>query len=157
MSSFNQSPGKSRGSALKTLLNVYWLRPETALWRAIDLMQLSHYEVTRPMLDLGCGDGIFSFIAMGGEFGPGFDMFRAVKDSREFFKGDDIYDYSTEELIKKDIVTPPRQKIDVGLDWKQNLLKKASELDLYELLVEHDANYPLPFADGQFDTIFSNI
>ena len=93
---------------------------------------------------------------MGGEFGLGFDMYRAVKDSKEFFKGDDIYDYYEEGLIKIDIVTPPRQKIDVGLDLKQNLLKHASELNLYDSLVEHDANYPLPFADSQFRTIFTN-
>lgn len=142
---------------LRKLLNVYWLRPETALWRAIDLIQLSHYKFTKPMLDLGCGDGIFSFIAMGGEFGLGFDMFRAVKESKDFFKGDDIYDYYVEGLIKRDIVTPPLQKIDIGLDLKENLIKKASELNLYESLVQHDANHPLPFAGGQFSTIFSNI
>ena len=157
MDSYRQNSDRSVRAILKTLLNVYWLRPETALWRAIDPMQLSHYEFTRPMLDLGCGDGIFSFTAMGGEFGLGFDMFLAVKDSKEFFKGDDIYNYYEEGVIKRDIVTPPRQKIDVGLDWKNNLLKKASELDLYESLVEHDANYLLPFNDGQFGTISSNI
>ena len=120
MSSVSQKPDKTM-DLLKKLLNVFWLRPETALFRAIDLMQLSHYEFTKPMLDLACGNGIFSFIAMGGEFGLSFDMFRAVKESGEFFSGEDIYN-SVNELIgdyplRMEMSRRPREIIDgLGAD-----------------------------------------
>lgn len=46
---------------LEQWLNVYWLRPENALWRTLDVIALEGMEVRQPSLDLSCGDGIFSF------------------------------------------------------------------------------------------------
>lgn len=51
---------------LKNFLNAYWLRPETALWRTLDVEAMRTFKVTSPSLDLGCGDGTFSFIRAGG-------------------------------------------------------------------------------------------
>jgi SAM-dependent methyltransferase len=141
---------------LKAFLNVYWLRPETAVWRARDVMELARFDLKAPMLDLGSGDGIFSFIWMGGELGPDFDAFQTVEDTAGFFQNRDIYDQVAREL-KPTVVTAPRRKIDVALDWKSNLLTKASWLGLYGSTVQHDANQPLPFPDASYNTIFCNI
>lgn len=51
----------------------------------------------------------------------------------------------------------PAQVIDVGVDLKLNLLKKAEKLRVYKKLVRHDLNKPLPFLNSQFKTIFSNV
>ena len=51
---------------LKNFLNAYWLRPETALWRTLDVEAMRTFKGTSPSLDLGCGDGTFSFIRAGG-------------------------------------------------------------------------------------------
>ena len=48
-------------STLKELLNVYWLRPETALWRAIDIEVMKNFDICGNSLDLGCGDGVWVF------------------------------------------------------------------------------------------------
>src|SRR5213075_1889943 len=51
----------------------------------------------------------------------------------------------------------PEFVIDCGADHKSNLLKQASRLEFYKRLVECDANRHLPFEDGEFRTVFSNI
>ena len=45
----------------KEYLNVYWARPETALWRTIEVEIIDKFRgeyLPYPVLDLGCGDGI---------------------------------------------------------------------------------------------------
>lgn len=51
----------------------------------------------------------------------------------------------------------PDYVIDVGLDHKMTLMNKGAELGLYGKFVEADANGKLPFEDGSFQTVFSNI
>ncbi|MGD2146981.1 MAG: class I SAM-dependent methyltransferase [Anaerolineae bacterium] len=43
---------------LKTLLKSYWFAPPVALWRAIELRVVGQHCWSRPVLDLGCGDGL---------------------------------------------------------------------------------------------------
>lgn len=47
------------------LLEAYWFAPPVALWRAIELRAASEplQESGRPLLDLGCGDGLIGEIA----------------------------------------------------------------------------------------------
>lgn len=141
---------------LKQLLNVFWLRPETALWREIDIRVMHAFEMRSPSLDLGCGDGVFSFIRAGGEFDRSFDAFRSVSQLDQFFKNVDIFD-SYNENLSSAVTKPPKYQIDVGFDHKINLLKKAGQLGLYGALKQGDANMPLPFLDASFNSIFSNI
>lgn len=141
---------------LKQLLNVFWLRPETALWREIDIRVMQAFEMRSPSLDLGCGDGVFSFIRAGGEFDRSFDAFRSVSQLDQFFKNVDIFD-SYDENLSSAVTEPPKYQIDVGFDHKLNLLKKAGQLGLYGALKQGDANLPLPFLDASFNSIFSNI
>ncbi len=43
---------------LTLLLDRYWFAPPVALWRAIELRTLAGEAFPRPILDLGCGDGL---------------------------------------------------------------------------------------------------
>lgn len=138
------------------LLNVFWLRPETALWRACDIQAMAKFSVQSPSLDLGCGDGIFSFIRAGGELRDDFDVFRSVGRLDEFFENADVFDHF-EEHEAPVVIAQPRYKFDVGFDQKRNLLRKASQLSFYAKLVEGDADRALPFASESFASIFSNI
>jgi len=118
-------------------------------------MAMEDLEFIEPSLDLSCGHGIFSFLQAGGDFDLSFDQFTAVRDLDRFSENVDIYDAPPGENGPK-ITAFPKYKITVGTDWKQNLLDRASQLDFYRELRCHDNNYPLPFADNSFATIFSN-
>jgi len=141
---------------LKQLLNVFWLRPETALWREIDIRTMSAFEMRSPSLDLGCGDGNFSFIRAGGEFDVSFDAFRSVSQLDKFFQNVDVFD-SYDETLSSAVTNPPKYQIDVGFDYKINVLKKAGQLGLYGALKQGDANQPLPFPGASFNSVFSNV
>ena len=144
----------SKNQIIKNLLNVYWLRPETAIWRTLDILLLKKITFSKPILDIGCGDGIFTFFAFDGKVGNDYDVYRTIKNTGKFFNGIDIHDQSNNVIPK--IIKKSKVKIDYGLDWKINLLKKAKNLQNYEKLIKHDANSILPFNDKKFETIFSN-
>ena len=139
---------------LQNFLNLYWVRPETAFWRTLDVLQMKSIKFKKPIIDIGCGDGSFSFTNFGGKVNSAFDVYRSIKNTSGFFKGVDIHNQNMQ--IKPKILHKTKMKIDVGLDWKMNLLKKANELKLYEKLIQHDSNNPLPFENEEFETIFSN-
>lgn len=138
------------------LLSYYWLRPETVLWRLRDIEVLQHIDMPGNTLDLCCGDGIYSFIRSGGELDLAYDAFVDVKDTSGFFNGVDIYADAMDSWSSKFVTKDVNSKINVGYDWKQGLLDKANRLNLYDKLVQGDANKRLCFADQEFDTIFSN-
>jgi SAM-dependent methyltransferase len=43
---------------LLELLKAYWFAPPVALWRAVELRVAAQQRYERPLLDLGCGDGL---------------------------------------------------------------------------------------------------
>jgi len=45
---------------LSLLLDQYWFAPPVALWRAVELRTLAEEDFPRPILDLGCGDGLIA-------------------------------------------------------------------------------------------------
>ncbi len=64
---------------LTLLLNQYWFAPPVALWRAIELRTLATETFARPILDLGCGDGLIAQVLFEGEapVESGFDPWLA--------------------------------------------------------------------------------
>ena len=146
----------SDATRLHNLLNAYWLRPETALWRALDMRAMEVFEFDAPSLEVGCGDGVYSFLRAGGEFDPRFDVFQAVAELDKYFQKVDVYD-SVRGFVQPTVVRGPDYRISMGVDHKANLLHKASSLDLYEELKVADANQRLPFPDSSYASIFSNI
>src|SRR5437879_3189197 len=95
------------------LLNVFWLRPETALWREIDIRAMAPFVFRSPSLDLGCGDGIFSFIRAGGGFDERHDAFRTVAGLDKFFDNVDVFD-AFDESVRPTVTRPAGYKIDCG-------------------------------------------
>jgi SAM-dependent methyltransferase len=140
--------------SLNGLLNAYWIRPEAAIHRTLDILQMKKVSFKKPILDLGCGNGVFSFLFFGGKFNSDFDVYQWVPNTTNFIKGRDIYNQSTKYQPK--IVKKPKIKVDVGIDWKQSLLDNADKLKLYDKTIQHDLNKKLPFEDNSFSTIFSN-
>jgi SAM-dependent methyltransferase len=138
------------------LLNVFWLRPETALWRYLDIEAMRDFKFFGRSLDFGCGDGLFSFIRAGGEFDPLFDAFQKTANLDRFYEKVDVFD-AYDESYAPLVAKRPDYQIAIGFDHKPNLLKKAAGLGLYAETVVGDGNEALAFEGESFDTIFSNI
>lgn len=140
---------------LKEHLNVYWLRPESALWDAIASYEINKLEMPGIDVDLGSGNGIFSFITAGGEFSDAFDWFIQAditeKDKNVF----EFFDPSRfrKEFIKKQPDIPYK----IAFDKSSVMLEQAKTLRWYEEYREGDINEGYPFADESIESIFSNI
>ncbi len=52
---------------LAELLNIYWFAPPVALWRAVELRIAAEETYERPLLDLGCGDGLIAHSLFGSD------------------------------------------------------------------------------------------
>ncbi len=72
---------------LSLLLEQYWFAPPVALWRSVEMRVLAAEEFPRPILDLGCGDGLIAQVLFAGEppvevgFDPWWDQVRQVPAS----------------------------------------------------------------------------
>ena len=142
--------------ARKAIYEYYWLRPENALWRARDFQIMENIPFEPPTLDFGAGDGAVSFIRAGGRLAPHYDAFSETLDTSKFFFGADVYDQFHD--VSGDIVAKEADyKIDVAFDLKDNLLAKARKMNFYKKIVVGNGNEKLPFSDGEFRTVFSNI
>lgn len=136
-------------------LEAYWLRPESAFWDAIAAKYLAaHLAGKQDILELGIGNGYFSFLLLGGRFTPEFDWFHNVA-TEGFWENADIYDHDSGVSMEQFIAHKPSTRIRVALDHKQSLLNQASRLGFVDTLAQHDCNLPLP--DGCFTTAYSNM
>ena len=126
---------------LRNYLCVYWLRPETAIWRVCDWLAIKDFSFEEPMLELACGDGINSYILLGGNPPLELDNSLSVKrvGHEEYFSGVDIYDDSTfRGRVGGLEIAPPPKIFDVGLDKKENLIEKAKLIRVHKEFVIHD-------------------
>jgi SAM-dependent methyltransferase len=117
---------------------------------------LSAEPLESPSIDLGCGDGVFSFLHGSGVLDPSFDVFTAtahLADVRD--EHADMFDCAGDQY-NPGILVPPAATFDVGLDLKPALLGKAKRLGGYGRLIEHDCNQPLPLEGGSFQTAYCN-
>ncbi len=63
---------------LRESLRAYWFAPPVALWRAVELRAVAAERLARPLLDLGCGDGLIAAALFEpGSVDAGIDPWRA--------------------------------------------------------------------------------
>lgn len=137
-------------------LSMYWLRPESALWDAIAANEIRSALVGRKnILEVGIGNGFFSFLLFGGRFSDRFDWFYSV-ETTGFRKNEDIFDHDAKIDLGEYIDKAPSQRLKYAIDHKQSLLNQATRLAFVDHPIRHDANNPLPPLDG-VETIYSNI
>ena len=94
---------------LKNFLNLYWLRPETAIWRTLDVLQIKNRPFQSPILDAGCGDGSFTFTHFLGQTSSSFDVYTTIKNTQKYFHGNDIHNQTTS--IRPKIIKNATKKI----------------------------------------------
>lgn len=136
-------------------LNMLWLRPENVIF------DITKYSLSKSILDncsdileIGTGNGFFSFMLMGGEFKPEFDWYYNI-DSDGFWNNKDVYDTKPKFEVSNFIKNPSVNKIKLAVDHKENLLIQAKSLGFINEHRVVDANKNFHF-DG-IKTVFSNI
>ncbi|MGB3082151.1 MAG: class I SAM-dependent methyltransferase [Candidatus Omnitrophota bacterium] len=148
---FLNGTDKSEGM-LNRFLTVYYLRPENAVNRAIEASIISNMNLWKePALDIGCGDGIFSSVLRGGVFRKEYDTFSETDLTKQ-----DIYDCFKGKCDFNDYFKKMPEKVHAGLDIKESIVKKAESIGAYEKTFTGSAD-SLPFGDGSFSTVFSNV
>ena len=150
---------KRKSKFFKNYLNFLWLRPENAIKDTIRASAfrevLDKYVIKKDkILDISCGDGIFSFICAGGEFDSSVDAFSAIKNKNRSSKID-VFDHFNQNYKIK-IKKKPIYQFDTGIDWKNSMLKKASKLNWYRNLNQHNNSKKFKYEDDSFDLIYSN-
>ena len=120
-------------------------------------MALHDIQFVSPIVDVGCGDGLFSFTRAGGILSPEHDMYIQVGELDSFFDKVDIYNHFDESALAPVVQRKPAYQIDLGLDIKEALLNKALSLGCYTQVKVCDVNEPLPVEDSKYCTVFSNI
>lgn len=142
---------------LAQLLEIHWLRPETALWRTFDCLLMEKYGgISGRAVDLGCGDGTMSFVMAGGTV-DNYDVFMDVGELQNYNAGADIYNQNTNIQLKTQL-NQLRYTFEWGVDHKDGLIDKAKRFaPFYKNNLVLDLNQRMPFDDGHFDSAFSNI
>lgn len=145
-----------RTELLRRFVEMYWLRPENALWMTLRSEALQSVALLHPSIDVSCGDGVFSFLHMGGRFDSTFDVFTSVGHlDRVRTQRADMFDTAGPDYQPK-IQARPGDHFDVGVDCKAAMLAKAKALSFYGELVSQDNNRPLQFESESFATIYCN-
>ena len=141
---------------MRAHLDAYWLRPESALWDCIAARNLGVALKGRSdIVEVGIGNGFFSFLLFGGRFAPEFDWFYSV-NTQGFWNNEDIFDHDSEITLDRFVTKAPDIRLSLGLDHKQTLLNQAARLGFIDELVQHDCNQPLP-AGRNCQTAYSNM
>lgn len=141
---------------IKAFLNLNWLRPENALCQVIDAYYVLPQLTGNRIMDLGCGNGYFTFAMMGGEFSIDYDYYMNAQ-TRNFYQNADIYDTCKDIDISSFIEKKPERKFSLGVDYKESLLTQASQLGLYDRTVLKDLNKGRDLAERDFETIYCNM
>ena len=96
-------------SKLENYLNLFWLRPENALFSAFKSKAYEQLKFESPSLDLSCGDGLFQAIHLGGTFENNFDYYESTKaNDFNHKKFVDIYDHYDPSYEVKYTKNPPK-------------------------------------------------
>ena len=142
------------------LLPHLWLRPERALWDAIELGAVSKIllpNLKSPSMEYGCTDGLNTFTMLGGKMNFEYDDYVDISDVQ--IENDDLENGDFFEAMPKDIQPKitcfPIIQFDLGLSWKYSHLKRAKRLGVYKELniMQFDKIDSMNF--GKFSTIWA--
>lgn len=146
---------KKINNRINQYLKTNWLRPETLLWDVhLSLLIEPYLKRKIKKLEIGIGNGINSFITLGGELNKNYDTYQNL-NYNSFVTTEDIYNTykkNSKKIIKKKV----KNKFDLVIDHKENLLKQARLLDISNTYLKHDCNKSIKIKD-KFDLIYTNI
>ncbi len=144
----------------RNLLPHLWLRPERALWDAIELEAVSKLllpNLKTPSLEYGCTDGLNTFVMLGGKLDFEYDDYLDIPDT--WFKNSNGENYDFFDAMPKEIqvkvMSDPIMQLDLGLSWKMSHLSRATRLGVYKSLSLMEFNRNDAEAFGKFETIWA--
>ena len=145
---------KSLKKLIENFLNAHWLRFENLPWDIQVALFFQKYKPKRinKSIEVGVGNGINTLLNLGGSLKKEEDHFSNLSYLNVGHK-----DYwNTFKRKKNPILRNVKNKFDLVLDHKKNLLKNAKNLNISKKYTQHDCNKSL-IKFGKFDFIFSNI
>ena len=127
--------------------NLYFLKPNDAINDTLTASLLYRLDWSGPIVEIGSGDGVFSYIMHGGYFPISFDRYLQTDLSMK-----DIYDNHQANILKTSVrLNIP--KIVLALDAKESHVKKIKEIAF-----AHDSSVAayedLPIIDASISKIF---
>jgi SAM-dependent methyltransferase len=145
--------GNADADLLDRYINMYWLRPETALWQMLDARAVLAWKadyLRQPVLDLGCGDGTHGALLFGTRFDERFDVYASLR-----LDAADVYDSFQATDYRPQIVTRG-ESIRYGVDIRENMVRRCAALGVYAEAIRGDAT-DLPLPDASVATVYSNV
>ncbi len=139
---------ESAASLLIRYLQIYWLKPFDAVNDAANARALLEFPWEEPILEIGGGDGVFSFIMHGGRFAAVEDRYEHV----DLGKSGDQFDAHDPER-KPRVVRRARRHYHVGVDLKWSHLMKSRATGMYRHVIQAPPA-PLPLRTAVFRTVF---
>jgi ubiquinone/menaquinone biosynthesis C-methylase UbiE len=134
---------------------LYWLKPADIVWDAVPAYHIRKFVNEKDrVLDLGCGDGLFSAIAFGAQFPLEYDRFVSAKPENQKIGAGQSGDIYSDPKVATRLVKAPIRQIDVGLELKPHHIKVAKSLGAYEELIEGQFE-KIPCEDETFDKVYS--
>lgn len=134
------------------LARLHWLRPESALLRFVEAKILHGYVnkyLVYPMLDMGCGEGLFTSILFGAKLNEAYDNYELMDMGK-------VDPYNNYTKVPSDFIVSRPAPIGAGIDIKENSVRKARDLGVYDSVDTGDIR-DLPYDDGHFVSVFSNM
>jgi SAM-dependent methyltransferase len=140
---------------MKEFLYMTWLRPENVVWDTIASFLIGGELIkAHNILEVGIGNGYFTFMTLGGKFHKEYDWYYNV-NVEDYNDSKDIYDHFNVVDITRYVLEYPGTRLSYGVDHKHKLLKQVEQLNIVDKLILHDANEFIELPD--VDTIYSNI
>lgn len=133
-------------------MSLDWLRPESALLRTLRckiMVNLKNNYLKFPLLDLGCGDGLFTSILFGARINKKYDAYENVDLNKV-----DIYDKHNE--IPKDYLIKKGHFNGCGLDIKKSSVLNCRSLGTYNEVKKGDVR-KIPFEDETFKSVYASM
>lgn len=129
-------------------LNIYFLKPFDAVNDTLtSYLIFEKIKIKNNFLEIGSGDGMFSFIMCGGKFSIKFDRYLDID-----LKKDDIFD-THKKLIKFNYNFKKMIRPSISVDAKLNHIKKIRQIG-FSKKIYHTSYEKLPFKNNSINYIF---
>ena len=135
-------------SRLWRYLNIYFLKPFDAINDTLTSTILNQLDWEDEFIEIGSGDGMYSFIMHGGSFPLSFDRYLLADTTLS----DDIYDYHKKNVLSTKKI-PSKPILSISLDAKKSHILKVREIGYARnsSVVSYES---LPFLNKNFHSIF---